>query len=110
MLPTDHKSTWIILALMFFLISGVTYIIMKNTYFSVAFVLIGEAIIAVIYFVKPTLFDGLVVRIANWFSVMSRYNSFSIGVINISDIVYYISVVFVFLFLTVQSIKKRRWN
>ena len=110
MLPTDHKSTWIILALMFFLISGVTYIIMKNTYFSVAFVLIGEAIIAVIYFVKPTLFDGLVVRIANWFSVMSRYNSFSIGVINISDIVYYISVVFVFLFLTVQYIMKRRWN
>lgn len=110
MLPTDHKSTWIILALIFFLISGITYIIMKNTYFSVAFAFIGEAIIAVIYFVQPTLFDGLVVRIANWFSVMSRYNSFSIGVINLSDIVYYISVVFVFLFLTVQSIKKRRWN
>lgn len=110
MLPTDHKSTWIILALIFFLISGITYIIMKNTYFSVVFAFIGEAIIAVIYFVQPTLFDGLVVRIANWFSVMSRYNSFSIGVINLSDIVYYISVVFVFLFLTVQSIKKRRWN
>ncbi len=110
MLPTDHKSTWIILALIFFLISGITYIIMKNTYFSVVFAFIGEAIIAVIYFVQPTLFDGLVVRIANWFSVMSRYNSFSIGVINLSDIVYYISVVFIFLFLTVQSIKKRRWN
>lgn len=110
MLPTDHKSTWIILALIFVLISGITYLIMKNTYFSVMFAILGETILAVIYFAKPTLFDGLVVRIANWFSVMSRYNSFSMGVINISDIVYYISLIFVFLFLTVQSIKKRRWN
>ena len=110
MLPTDHKSTWIILAVIFLVISLITYILMKNTYFSLIFAIICEIILAVIYFIRPILFDGLVVRIANWFSVMSRYNGFSRGVINISDMVYYISLIFVFLFLTVQSIKKRRWN
>lgn len=109
-LPADNKSTVAILAIIFLLICYITYVIMKNPYFSITLAVLGEGIILAIYFIKPTLFDGLLVEIANWLSVMSRFDNFNLGIINLADIVYYLSVIFIFLFLTVQSLKKRRWN
>lgn len=42
-------------------------------------------------------------------SIFSRYQNFSLGVFNLSDAVFYISVTAIFLFLTVRLLEKRRW-
>ena len=70
----------------------------------------GEAACVIIYFVKPSLYDGLIGNIAGWFSVVDRFRSFYLGIMDVSALVYYISVIFVFLFLTVMRIKKKRWS
>ncbi len=43
-------------------------------------------------------------------SVFSRYNDFSVGMFNFSDVLYYISIAVIFTFLTVRSLEKRRWK
>lgn len=62
--------------------------------------------------------DGIVSGISNktlasvlsWFSLMKRYNEFQNGILNLVNVVYYLSFIFSFLFLTVQVIEKRRYN
>lgn len=46
----------------------------------------------------------------NWISVLGRFTNLSSGVFDIAAVVYYLSLTFVFLFLTVRVYEKRRWN
>lgn len=43
-------------------------------------------------------------------SFMSRYNDFVTGILNISNILFFISVAVVFNFFTVRVLEKRRWG
>ena len=43
-------------------------------------------------------------------SIPSKFYEFSMGVVNISSVVYYMSVAVVFVSLTVIHIEKRRWS
>lgn len=42
-------------------------------------------------------------------SFMSRYNNFTLGMLNLSDIVFFLSVCALFIFLTVRVFEKKRW-
>lgn len=51
----------------------------------------------------------LVSTVLEGVNLYSRFSDFSIGLLSISPVVYYISVICVFLFLTIRIIEKRRW-
>lgn len=42
-------------------------------------------------------------------SFYNRYYEFTIGIFSLSNILYFVSVIFIFLFLTVRVLEKRRW-
>lgn len=71
---------------------------------------IGVAAIAAMYFIDSTVFEGLVPKIMSSLSLFDRVATFVNGVFDITGIVYYFSVIAFFLFLTVQSLEKRRYN
>ncbi len=48
--------------------------------------------------------------VLGWISVIGRFSSFAVGIVDIGAIVYFISLSFVFLFLTVRVYEKRRWS
>ena len=48
--------------------------------------------------------------VIDWVSVLSRYTNFSGGVFDYAALLYYASLAFVFLFLTVRVYEKRRWG
>lgn len=48
-------------------------------------------------------------EVLDWLSVYSRYGNFLYGIFDFAAIVYYVSICFVFLFLTVRVYEKRRW-
>lgn len=43
-------------------------------------------------------------------SINSRYTNFAMGIFNLGDAVYYLSIAAVFIFLTVRVLEKRRWS
>ncbi len=47
--------------------------------------------------------------IFDWVSVMSRYSAFQYGILEWSSVVYYLSLCFIFLFLSVRVYERRRW-
>ena len=54
--------------------------------------------------------DSAVLRtVLSWISVFSRYQHFALGLFALDDIVYYISLTVVFLFLTDRVLEKKRW-
>ncbi|MCL2035814.1 MAG: ABC transporter permease [Oscillospiraceae bacterium] len=44
------------------------------------------------------------------FSLIERYERFTIGLVEISNLLFFVSVCVVFLFLTVRVLEKRRWS
>ena len=48
-------------------------------------------------------------EVLEWLSIYSRYGNFLYGMFDFAAVVYYASICFVFLFLTVRVYEKRRW-
>ncbi|MCX7748652.1 MAG: ABC transporter permease subunit [Clostridia bacterium] len=53
---------------------------------------------------------GVISKISNWFSPLSRLDEFGMGILNFSPVIYYLSFIFVFLFFTILIVEKRRWS
>lgn len=62
------------------------------------------------YFMDKTAFEGLFPEIIRQLSLFERFYIFIDGIFDITGIIYFLSVIGVFLFLTVQAMDKRRWS
>lgn len=51
-----------------------------------------------------------VVKVINWISFDTRFRPFTKGVLDISSIVFFLSVIAVFIFLTARKLESRRWS
>lgn len=110
LLPTDKRSAFLIFTVIILLLSWLLYSMVHNMTVTIGVGILAEACLTGLYTLKDTFFDGLVSRVFSWFSVIARFDNFISGILDVSSIIYYISVIFIFLFITVQAIKKRRWN
>jgi ABC-2 type transport system permease protein len=54
--------------------------------------------------------SAAVTEAVNWVNPMTRLDNFAKGVFELAPILYFLSVVAIFLFLTVRMIEKRRWS
>ena len=63
-----------------------------------------------LYVYKSEWFEGLFPKILENISVYERFYEFVDGIFDYTHVVYFISVIVFFLFLTVQSLEKRRYN
>lgn len=109
-LPTDNLSTCIIFSIILLIICLIIYLITHNTIFTSSIWFIFQFILVLLYIIKPSFYDGLTVKTFSWFSVVDKYSNFINGILDISSVIYYLSIVFVFLFMTIQALKKRRWS
>ena len=83
---------------------------MNNVTILIMMAVIGEAAIWIVYTVKSSLYESLLTNILNTLALSTRYDDFSLGILNYDAIVYYVSIAFLFVFLTIQMIKKKRFN
>lgn len=88
----------------------IVYFLTKNSVIGLSTAVVLDLIIAVIYVVKKELLEGFLPAAAEKISAFSRYNTFQSGVFDLTAVVFFISVMFIFLFLTVQSVEKKRWS
>lgn len=64
----------------------------------------------VFYIIDSTKFEGLLPDIMKKLSLFDRFETFVNGVFDLTALVYFGSVIVFFLFLSVQSLEKRRYN
>jgi len=109
-ISTSNKTAYIAFVILWLVVCLVLWIMMRNLTVAFGTGIAGVVALTGIYMAKPVLFDGALIKVASWLSAMTRFSNFYRGILDLSDIIYYISLIFVFLFLTIQAIKKKRWS
>ena len=107
---TTSFSSLIALTVVALILALIVYALTKNSTLAyiIGFVLV--AALLVIGFVNIDLLEGLLPNIMKKLSLFEQFDSFVSGVFDLKAIVYYLSVIVFFLFLSVQSLEKRRYN
>ncbi len=74
--------------------------------------IISIVVILVLYMIDifASFFSGTIGTVMASLGFYSRYIEFTQGILSINSIVFFISVIFVFNFLTVRMLEKRRWS
>ena len=103
-------STAVAFGLLIVAIAIIIYTMIKNVLISVVIGAVGEIALVIVYVVKSSIFQGGIQKVLNVFNLSGHYENFTNGVFDVTGIVYFISVIAICLFLTMQSIQKRRWN
>ena len=109
-LPRDRWSSLVFLLLLSVLAAVFVLTTTKNWLVTALVGVVTLGATAVSYGLWPAAFDGLMVHILLWFSLVARYGNFSRGVLAAGPILYYLSFAGTFIFLTVRVIDKRRWS
>lgn len=68
------------------------------------------AAVVALFWIDESKLEGLVPEIMKTLSLFDRFETFVNGVFDMTAIVYFVSIIIFFLFLSVQSLEKRRYN
>ena len=109
-LSTDASASLIALMLLVVIFAVILQLLAKNRIISLLTAAVGCGGLYLWYLSNSSFFSGLFAQILEAISVFNRFDTFVGGVFDLSAVVYYLSIICVFLFLTVQSMEKRRWN
>ena len=100
----------IALAVLIFALGAIIRYVTRNEMLAYGIVLGLLAVVCIMSYVDPSAFEGLLPDLMKRLSLFDRFNTFVSGVFDLTAIVYYVSVIVFFLFLSVQSLEKRRYN
>lgn len=110
LLPSDNLSV----LLMFIALTVVACIIiqmmMHNVWVTTLIGILCIAALVILYFIRPEIYDNLMVNVLGTVSIATRYDNFSLGIFDIGALIYYLSISFLFVFLTIQKVRKQRWS
>lgn len=106
---TAFGSVIALLAIILALYAVIRYLT-RNENLASGICLVLLAAVVVLYFIDSTTFEGLLPNIMTQLSLFERFSVFVNGMFDMTAVVYYLSVIVFFLFLSVQSLEKRRYN
>lgn len=109
-LPSTRNSSIIFVIILVAIFALMVYFSTKNIYAAVVTAAVGIIVTIGIYLIKKEAFDGLLQKVFEWFSLIKRYSLFSQGVLSLNSVVYYLSFIAAFVFLTIRMVDKRRWS
>ena len=109
-MPTTTLASLIFVGIIILAVAGIWYNSTRNVISSGIVACVGVIIAVVLYLINSLIYDGIIVRVLNWFSIYARFDSFASGILHLSDIVYYLSFCALFVYLSINVIEKRRWR
>lgn len=110
LIPSDNTISVLVIGILILVVGIILFLMMKNWIVSLVWAVVAGGVTVFFYFTHPTYFDGLLTKILGWSSLVSRFENFQYGLFDFAAYVFYLSISFLFVFLTIQAIKKRRWS
>lgn len=110
LIPQSGAVSLFILLVAALVVGYVVWLVCKNTIAGVSVGGVLAAATVVTYVIKADLFDGLAKELISKLTLFEAIDSFAYGVLDVTAILYYLSIACLFVFLTVQSVEKRRWS
>lgn len=110
-LPTSKVSGMIGVVALVTLAAGIIYHMTKNWMIAGALEAAGVVVTVIVSFVKGDIFENLLVNLMNRLYIGEVFENVAINrLFDTEGIVMYLTLAAVFVFLTMQSIQKRRWS
>lgn len=110
LLPTGHTFVFWFLAVLVIILVLALNLWIHNGWLAALVGIVAEIALAVTFILKTEAFDNLLGNTLSSISIIDRYSNFTLGIFDVSALIYYLSVSFLFVFITIQRIKKKRWN
>ena len=111
MLPSSAVSGLIWIILLISLIAFYIYHMTGNFVISGGIEAIGVIASLVLYFVKSSLYENLITKMLGKLALANVFTDItSNSIVDVTGIALYLTIIAVFVFLTIQSIQKRRWS
>ena len=110
-LPSSAIGSLIGLIVVFTIIIAYVYHMTENWMLSVVLEVIGIVASVATYIVKSSLFENLLTKILGKLALADVFTDITNNhIVDITGIVLYLSVIAIFIVLTIQAIQKRRWS
>lgn len=110
-LPSSAIGSLIGLIVIFTILIAYVYHMTENWMLSAVLEVIGIVASVVTYIVKSSLFENLLTKILGKFALADVFTDITNNhIVDITGIVLYLSVIVIFIVLTIQAIQKRRWS
>ena len=92
------------------IVAIIAYFLTKSSNVAYGIVIVGIALVVIVNFADSSIFSELLPNMMSTISLFNRFSSFVNGVFDVTSIIFYATVIILFLFVTVQSLEKRRYN
>lgn len=109
-LPVSGIASFIAFSVVIILLGVLIRYMTKNGTIALISGFILEGILLLFYIKDSTSFESLFANVLERLSLFERFYNFIYGVFDISSLIYYAGIISIFLFLSVQSLEKRRWS
>lgn len=110
MISADASVSLIAFLALVAVIGLVVNAMIRNTVLALSVTAILALVTIGVYLVDSSLFAGAVPEILSAISLFDRLTTFQNGMFDLTAIIFYLSVCGLFVYLTVQSLEKKRWN
>lgn len=110
LIPQSGAVSLFILLVAALAVGYIVWLVCKNVIVGASVGGVLAVATVVTYVVKAELFDGLARELVSKLTLFEAIDSFAYGVLDVTAILYYLSIACLFVFLTVQSVEKRRWS
>ena len=107
---TTAASSLLAFTVLVLVIGGVFRLMTRSGFASVVHMLILEGLRLVGFLLDSSAYEGLFPEIMEQLSLFDRFYDFVYDIFDLGSVVYFLTVIGVFLFLSVQSLEKRRWS
>lgn len=96
--PETAGASFFALVVIVLLIGLLIYHTTQNILLPLVIGVIGEGVLAVLYFVKQSMFEGIIQKILNLFNMSSHFSNFTNSILDLTGVVYYLSFIGIMLF------------
>jgi ABC-2 type transport system permease protein len=110
MIPATSGASFAGFIVIAILIGLIVQVMTKNSVLSMLTTAVLVLATTVLYFANSTLFAGRITDLLSSLALFDRLQSFINGIFDVTAIVYYLTVIALFVYLTVQSLEKKRWS
>jgi len=109
-IPKTSQASFLAFSILAIAVGLIVRGMTKNTLAGVAFAACCVVGFLLLLFLSPTTMEGLFPAFLGALSIFDKFNAFTGGIFDLTGIVFFLTVIGIGLFLTIQSLEKRRWS
>jgi len=110
MIPATSAASFAGFIALSLIAAVIIHVMIRNSTVSLCAAVVLCVVCTLVYLINPALYEGVIPNLFSQLALFDRLTTFQNGMFDLTAIVFFISIAVMFVYLTVQSMEKKRWN